>query len=76
MPGVKAARIGLRADKTVTDNDLNNTAVSQIPTWFERKFEFTFPVEHYLILCVRCVVLPRAGLSRMASGIDDRLHRL
>jgi hypothetical protein len=23
----------------MTENNLNNTAVSQIPTWFERKFE-------------------------------------
>jgi hypothetical protein len=25
----------------------------QIPAWFERKFEFTFPVEQYPNLCVR-----------------------
>jgi uncharacterized damage-inducible protein DinB len=37
----------------MTENNLNNTAVSQIPTWFERKFEFTFPIEHYLVLSVR-----------------------
>src|SRR5579864_8855385 len=37
----------------MTENNLNNTAVSQIPTWFERKFEFNFPIEHYLVLSVR-----------------------
>ena len=26
---------------------------SQIPIWFERKFEFSFPVEHYPNLCAR-----------------------
>ena len=28
-------------------------AMSQIPTWFERKFEFSFPVEQYPNLCAR-----------------------
>jgi uncharacterized damage-inducible protein DinB len=27
--------------------------MSQVPTWFERKFEFTFPVSQYPNLCVR-----------------------
>src|SRR6516164_8307465 len=27
--------------------------MSQIPAWFERKFEFTFPVEQYPNLCAR-----------------------
>lgn len=27
--------------------------MSQVPAWFERKFEFTFPVEQYPNLCVR-----------------------
>ena len=27
--------------------------MSQVPVWFERKFEFTFPVEQYPNLCVR-----------------------
>ena len=27
--------------------------MSQVPLWFERKFDFTFPVEYYPILCVR-----------------------
>jgi hypothetical protein len=41
---VKGPRTGLRADKTMIENNLNNEAVSQIPPWFERKFEFTFPI--------------------------------
>jgi 2-iminobutanoate/2-iminopropanoate deaminase len=32
MPVVKAPRIGLRGDKNMTDNNLNNTAVTQIPS--------------------------------------------
>lgn len=27
--------------------------MTQVPAWFERKFEFTFPVEQYPNLCVR-----------------------
>ena len=27
--------------------------MNQVPVWFERKFEFTFPVEQYPNLCVR-----------------------
>lgn len=27
--------------------------MSQVPVWFERKFDFTFPVERYPNLCVR-----------------------
>jgi len=27
--------------------------MSQVPVWFERKFDFTFPVEQYPNLCVR-----------------------
>jgi uncharacterized damage-inducible protein DinB len=27
--------------------------MSQIPLWFERKFDFTFPIEQYPNLCVR-----------------------
>ncbi len=27
--------------------------MSRVPVWFERKFEFTFPVEQYPNLCVR-----------------------
>ena len=37
----------------MTENNASNTAPSQVPAWFERKFEFTFPVELYLNLCVR-----------------------
>jgi hypothetical protein len=37
----------------MTENNLNNIAISQIPAWVDRKFVFTFSVEQYLIFCVR-----------------------
>ena len=52
----------------MTENNLNNTAVSQIPSWFERKFEFIFPVEHYPILCVR--------LRGTPARLEEMLHEV
>jgi len=37
----------------MTENNLNNIAVSQIPAWVDRQFVVTFSVEQYLIFCVR-----------------------
>ena len=51
----------------MTENNLNNTAVSQIPTWFERKFDFTFPIEHYLVLSVRL----RRGAQAYHTNMSD-----
>jgi hypothetical protein len=44
-------------------------AMSQVPVWFERKFEFTFPVEQYLNLCVRLRGTP-ARLEEMLTGVS------
>ena len=66
---MRAPRIGPREDRTMTKKNLNNTPVSQIPTWFERKFEFTFPVEHWLILCVRLRGTP-ARLEEILRGVS------
>jgi len=41
--------------------------MSQIPAWFERKFEFTFPVEQFPNLCVRLRGTP-ARLEEMLRG--------
>lgn len=38
-----------------------------IPAWFERKFDFTFPVEQHPNLCVRLVGAP-ARLEEMLRG--------
>jgi uncharacterized damage-inducible protein DinB len=42
--------------------------MSQVPIWFERKFDFTFPVEQYPNLCVRLRGTP-ARLEEMVSGV-------
>jgi len=47
--------------------------MSQIAAWFERKFEFTFPVEQYPNLCVRLRGTP-ARLEEMLRGVpQDKL---
>jgi uncharacterized damage-inducible protein DinB len=44
--------------------------MSQVPAWFERKFEFTFPVEQYPNLCVRLRGTP-ARLEDMLRGVSQ-----
>jgi uncharacterized damage-inducible protein DinB len=46
--------------------------MSQVPTWFERKFEFTFPVEQYPNLCVRLRGTP-ARLEETVRGVSHEL---
>ncbi len=43
--------------------------MSQVPAWFERKFEFTFPVEQCPNLCVRLRGSP-ARLEEMLRGVS------
>lgn len=43
--------------------------MSQVPVWFERKFEFTFPVEQYPNVCVRLRGAP-ARLEEMLRGVS------
>ncbi len=43
--------------------------MSRIPGWFERKFEFTFPVEQYPNLCVRLLGTP-ARLEEMLRDVS------
>jgi uncharacterized damage-inducible protein DinB len=43
--------------------------MSQVPVWFERKFDFTFPVEQYPDLCVRLRGTP-PRLEEMVSGVS------
>jgi uncharacterized damage-inducible protein DinB len=47
--------------------------MTQVPVWFERKFEFTFPVEQYPNLCIRLRGTP-ARLEEMLRGCS--LERL
>lgn len=42
--------------------------MSQVPAWFERKFEFTFPVEQYPNLCIRLRGTP-ARLEEIVRGV-------
>lgn len=42
---------------------------SQIPAWFERKFEFNFPVAQYLTLCVRLSGTP-SRLEEMVRHVS------
>jgi len=44
--------------------------MSQVPVWFERKFDFTFPVEHYPNLCVRLRGTP-ARLEEILRGVPQ-----
>lgn len=41
--------------------------MTQVPVWFERKFEFTFPVEQFPNLCIRLRGTP-ARLEEMLRG--------
>ncbi len=42
------------------------------PVWFERKFEFTFPVEQHPNLCVRLLGTP-ARLEEIVRNVDHKL---
>jgi uncharacterized damage-inducible protein DinB len=42
--------------------------MSSVPAWFERKFEFTFPVEQYPNLCIRLCGTP-ARLEEILRGV-------
>jgi uncharacterized damage-inducible protein DinB len=44
-------------------------AASHVPAWFERNFEFTFPVEQYPNLCIRLRGTP-ARLEEILRGVS------
>jgi uncharacterized damage-inducible protein DinB len=46
--------------------------MSQVPTWFERKFEFSFPVELLPNLCARL----RGTPARLEEVLRGRSHRI
>ena len=46
--------------------------MSQVPAWFERRFEFTFPVEQYPNLCVRLRGTP-VRLEEMVRDVQRSL---
>jgi len=47
--------------------------MSDVPVWFERKFEFTFPVEQYPNLCVRWLGTPARLDEMVRDSPRDRL---
>ncbi|MGA8617300.1 MAG: DinB family protein [Candidatus Sulfotelmatobacter sp.] len=46
--------------------------MSQVPIWFERKFEFSFPVELHPNLCARL----RGTPARLEEALGGRSHQL
>jgi len=46
--------------------------MTQVAAWFERKFEFTFPVEQFPNLCVRLRGTP-ARLEEMVRGVSHEV---
>jgi hypothetical protein len=46
--------------------------MSQVPVWFERKFDFTFPAEQYPNVCVRLRGTP-ARMDEMLRGVSREL---
>jgi len=46
--------------------------MTQVPIWFERKFDFTFPLEQYPNLCIRLRGTP-ARLQEMLLGVSRDL---
>jgi uncharacterized damage-inducible protein DinB len=46
--------------------------MSQVPAWFERKFDFTFPAEQYLNVCVRLRGAP-ARLEEILRGVSSEV---
>jgi len=45
--------------------------MTQIPLWFERRFDFSFPVEHYPNICIRLLGTP-ARMEELLRGIAKR----
>ena len=46
--------------------------MSQAPIWFERKFEFSFPVEMFPNLCARL----RGTAARLEDTVRGRSHEM
>ncbi|MFZ0315116.1 MAG: DinB family protein [Candidatus Korobacteraceae bacterium] len=46
--------------------------MSQVPVWFERKFDFTFPVERYPNLCIRLRGTP-PRLEEILGGVAHEM---
>jgi uncharacterized damage-inducible protein DinB len=49
--------------------------MSQVPVWFERKFEFSFPLDQYPNICVRLRGAPARLEEMLSNELHDRLVR-
>ncbi len=49
--------------------------MSQVAAWFERKFEFTFPIEQFPNLCIRLRGTPARLEEIVQSGSSDAFRR-
>jgi uncharacterized damage-inducible protein DinB len=49
--------------------------MTEVPKWFERKFEFSFPVELYPILCIRLRGTPARLEEMVRASPRERLVR-
>ena len=49
--------------------------MSNVPIWFERKFEFTFPLQQYPNLCVRLRGTPPRLEEMLQDRVRERLIR-
>lgn len=49
--------------------------MTHIPVWFERKFDFTFPVEQYPNLCIRLLGTPPRLEELLRGRSQERLIR-
>src|SRR5215467_610307 len=69
-------RIGSGCESRLTDtNPLNRPkdgSMSQVPIWFERKFDFSFPVELYPNLSARL----RGTPARLEEALRGRSQRV
>jgi len=53
--------------------NLKPSAAGKIPAWLERKFEFSFPVEHYPNLCIRLGGTPARMEDLLGSAVPHLL---
>src|SRR5580698_4587285 len=52
---------------------MTQESTTHIPVWFERKFEFTFPVEQYPNLCIRLRGTPARLEEMLREGARELL---
>jgi uncharacterized damage-inducible protein DinB len=56
-------------------SQMRRESMTPIPVWFERKFEFTFPVDQYPNLCIRLRGTPARLEEMLRDRLGERLTR-